>query len=136
MTLFFVGEIDDSLKEIFIRHRSSGIIGVVDPEKLCLFCHLCAESNRDCREEVIFSFQRQEVIFAPAECSADVVDRVTGAGDQNNIAGIHEGYGHITDAFFGPDERDDLFSGIQFDVKPLSIPVCDRLAKLRRALNC
>ena len=36
----FVGEIDHSFKELFIRHRSSWIIGIVDPEKLCLFCHL------------------------------------------------------------------------------------------------
>ena len=35
-----VGEIDYPSKKLFIRDGGGWIVGIVDPEKLCLFCDL------------------------------------------------------------------------------------------------
>ena len=62
-----------------------------------------------------------------------MIHGVTRARHHDHISRIDKGNRHITDAFFGTDQRHDFFSRIQFDVETALIPIGDRFAKLRHA---
>ena len=100
--VMLVGEGDHPLVKIIVRHRRRGIVRIIDPEQFGLLGHIGWDGVQ-VRQEMIFFLQRQEIIFAAIEGGADMVDRITGTRNQDDIAGIDEGHRHVADAFFRAD---------------------------------
>jgi len=130
--VMFVGKVDNALEKILVRHRSRGIIRIIDPQELGLSGNIGGNRIK-IRQELVCFCQRQKIVPAAVEGRADVIDGITWARDQNDVAGVDKGDGHVTDPFFGSDQRHDFFVRVELDVETPEIPAGDGLAKFRHA---
>ena len=127
-----VGEVDNPVEKILVRHRRRRVVRIIDPKKLGLFGNLHRNRIEVGQELIVFS-QRQKVVLTSVEGCTDMIDGVARAGDQYEVAGIHEGNRHIADPFLGADEGDDFFGRIELDIEAFEVPTGYGFAKFRHA---
>src|SRR6266508_4145373 len=73
-----VGEVDNPVEKIFVRHRSRRIVRIIDPKKLGLLGNLHGNRIEIGQELIVFS-QRQKVVLTAVEVCTDMIDGVASA---------------------------------------------------------
>ena len=131
--LILLRELNHPLEVVLGHDDGRRIVRRVQPHQLGLPRHIFGDRVQIGQEPVGFR-ERHNVRDPAAEARADRIDRVAGAGDQHDIAGINECQMDVADAFLRTDQRQHFVGRVQRHVEPALVPISYRRTERQHAL--
>src|SRR5208282_5884075 len=125
-------EFDGVFEKREVNGRGGWIVRIVQPQHPGAARDFGGNRGEIGNEPVFFS-ERQKIRLASVENAAGVVHRISGVGNQHDVAGLDDRGREVCDAFLGANQSADLVLVVEADAETPPVPIGGGPAKLRQA---